>query len=259
MKKNLRLLCLILFTAVMLVPLLADAQSTPLEIEFPFAFNNTFPGSSQHLGFPKGNVLSLGAYVIPGRDEDGNLIPIDTVTATNLYTGVELELISISVSIYYGMYLAFPWPTFNSDDHMGVWEITAEDEDGNVAVAWTHELNMEGVMPSVKDVQASGNPLAPTITWRAPKDENVPEGCRVRYILRLLKDSSNQFYQSPTLVTTSCNIPPNVLKYEDLIDTYVRIQCRCLDEADLEHPVPIELAAETFRPLQDLLFEAQIP
>ena len=80
-------------------------------------------------------------------------------------------------------------PPFDPSKHLGVWEIRAKDEKGNEAVAQTHKLDKVGEMPYVKDVKASGNPLAPTIIWAAPNNKDIPEGCAdLEYRVLLAKD-----------------------------------------------------------------------
>ena len=66
----------------------------------------------------------------------------------------------------------------------------------------------------------------------------------------MLLNNRSPFYTSKKLLSdTKEVIPRGFLKYEDIIDTYVRIECQCLDVDDMDHPVPLELRSETFRPL----------
>jgi hypothetical protein len=62
--------------------------------------------------------------------------------------------------------------------------------------AKAHKLDMKKEMPYLEGLKASGNPLAPTITWSAPSEKNIPQGAEVRYCIRLLKDANNHFYIS---------------------------------------------------------------
>jgi hypothetical protein len=226
---------------------------------YPFAFKDRFPGSSQHLGFQKGELLMVGAFIQP----DDN--PITEVTATNLSSGLELYLFSPNIgTILSGAYFPVPLPPFNMDYHLGIWEIRVEDEEGNVVHAQTHDLDKTETMPYVKDIQASGDPLAPTISWRAPKQKDVPEWCEVHYRVRLLKYADDQFYASSPTTATFIEIPAGFLAPEDIIDTYVRIECRGIDFNEWEYfqppyyPHPLEIRSETFRPLIDLIYEAQL-
>jgi hypothetical protein len=109
-------------------------------------------------------------------------------------------------------------------------------------------------MPYVQNIRASGDPLAPIITWTAPNQEEIPKTCKTVYVVRLLKDISNQFYRSKTPTDDPKEqIPEGVLKPENISDAYVRIEAQCLDTDDMDHPVPTELKSETFRPLKEAL------
>ena len=190
MKKKFFFLPLSILITLILVSFPANAND--IQIRYPFVFTDRFPGSVQQLGFPKGIVLQIGAYIYSALDEDNNPIPITRVTAENLDTGDELELYSLSLPIFEGVYINSPIP-LNPDYHMGVWRIGVEDEAGNLASANTHDLDIDGAMPYVKDIQASGDPLAPIITWRGPKEKRIPESCFVRYRIRLLKNFDDIF------------------------------------------------------------------
>lgn len=234
-------------------------SSNGISFRYPFAFFDRFPGNAYHLGFKKGPGVGfqVGAMVYPGD------APLTSVTASNLNTGVKVEMESVSLPIKPGMWsYSAPW---SPEDHRGIWEIMAKDEAGNEATVETHELDMDAVMPFVKEMRASGDPLAPTISWRPPKDkdmEDIPEECRLSYVVRLLKAADNQFWQSGGTTSLSVTIPEGVLETEDLFDTWVRIEFRCFDErdyGDFTPPywvLPLELRSETFRPLYDLIYEA---
>ena len=242
MKKKLRFLSLIVFAAVMLVPLLANAQ---LVLRPPFALEGRYPGSAQHLGFTKGNLLLLGANITPSTG-----CTITTATATN---GVVYNLTHYPTDILPNNVIVWPMPLFDPELHLGVWEIYAEDSCGNSDTAWTHNFDKGGVMPYVKDIQASGDPLTPTITWKAPKADHIPDFCATQYRLRLLKASNDQFHMSGRLDDPEYTIPPGVLTAADIADTWVRIEHRCRDFSD---DWGLEARSETFRHLEDLLMEA---
>jgi len=217
-------------------------------IDFPFAFADRFPGNAQHLGFSKGNLLALGATIIPSAG-----CPIVEATATNLDNGEKYDL-NLLVPGPFGIwnYQVSPLPLFDPELHLGQWEIYAKDECDNEASAKTHNFDKGGVMPYVKDVRASEYSLTPTITWKPPKAENIPDFCITQYRLRLLTAGRDQFHRSPRLDIPEYTIPAGVLTVDDIPYTWVRIEHRCLDDAD----GGIELKSETFRPLQDLLMEA---
>lgn len=250
MRKKLRFLSLILFATVMLVPLSANAQ-TPPTIMFPYSFVDTFPGNAQHLGFTKGNLFFLGATIYPGTYE------ISSVTARNLTTNETVTLTQLHIGpIGTNNYELQPEPFFDPNSHMGIWEIEALDVGGNSALAQTHDLDKEAVMPYVKEILASGDVLTPKITWRPPKHKHIPDFCLDSvYRVRLLTAFDDQFHRSFTLVEPVYIIPPGVLTYEIIPYTWVRIEHRCNDVDELPFP-GLELRSETFRPLQDLLMEA---
>ena len=108
-------------------------------------------------------------------------------------------------------------------------------------------------MPYVKDIKASGNPLAPTITWMAPREEDIPEGCAVEYEVRLLKDFNNQYYLASSITDTKHRIRKGRIKSEDLSDIYIRINYWCFDADDKDHPLPYEASSNTFRLLKEAL------
>ena len=182
--------------------------------------------------------------------------PITEATARNLDTGLVLKLTSKQTGTIYTdiLFLHWPFPPFDPTIHKGVWEIRVKDEKGNEAVAKTHRLDKVGTMPYVKNIKASGNALAPVITWTAPNKEEIPTKCKTIYLVRLLKDFGNQFYKSKTPTDDPKEqIPEGVLKPENVSDTYVRIESQCLDTDDMDHPVPTELKSETFRSLKEAL------
>jgi hypothetical protein len=107
------------------------------------------------------------------------------------------------------------------------------------------------VIPYVENIKASGNPLAPEVSWTKPK--NIPEWCNVLYAVRLLKDYSNQIYRSGPLKDTVHVIPEGKLKQEDFDKTYVRIECQCTDSGEPEKPNPLESRSDTFISLKEAL------
>ena len=147
-----------------------------------------------------GTVLQVGAYIIPDSDE------IVEVTATNLSTGVTLELTDLS-AIFDFYYEAWPDPIFDPEQHLGVWEITATDASGEMVSKTTQELHLVEPFPYVRAVKAEGSDLAQLISWKPPKDHKVPSECFLLYEVRLMTDVYNQFYVSPLLLGTWIQIP----------------------------------------------------
>jgi hypothetical protein len=193
-------------------------------------------------------VVQIGAKVTAGD------VPIAEATAKNLDTGVVLKLIEKRIGAGQTdiLVLLWPFPPFDPSTHRGVWEIKIKDEKGNEASARTHRLDKVAMMPYVRDIKASGNALAPVITWAAPKQDEIPTQCKIRYVVRLLKDMNNQIYISkPPTSDLKQQIPEGVLKPENVPDTYVRIESQCLDADDMDHAVPVELKSETFRSLKE--------
>ena len=248
MKRKVVLLTLCFF----ICGITAVFSANEIKIEYQNAFSMRFPDNIQHLGFPKGLVLAVAAVITPIGYP---IIPITEVTAKNLDTGLILKLKSVEIEMQTpGLYSSVPLPPFDPSKHLGVWEIRVKDEKGNEAIANTHKLDKVGEMPYVKDIKASGNPLAPTITWAAPNDKDIPEGCAdLEYRVRLIKDRKKQYYLSYNLPDTKCQIPEGKLKYEDLSDTYVVIICHCSDKDEKAYPIPTEFISETFRPLKEAL------
>ncbi len=244
--KKLILIPLFLIIALAMVSPCAYA----MKIKYAFVFVDRFPDEAGPIGFTTGNVVQVGAMVVPGD------IPITEVTAKNLDTGLVLKLTQINVGTIYKnlLYEFTPFPPLDSSKHVGVWEIRVKDEKGNETVAKTHRLDKVGEMPYVRNIKASGNPLAPMITWTAPDKKDYPAECKIKYKVRLLKTNRSQFYKSKKgLSDTKEQIPEGFLKPEDIPDTYVRIETQCWDTDDKDQPVPVELKSETFRPLKEAL------
>jgi len=243
-----RLILLPLLLVIVLALITSSAYG--IEIKYAYVFVDRFPEGSDKLGFIPGNILQVGATVKPGD------FAITEATARNLDTELVLDLASRELgSAFTNLELNnWPFPPVDPDKHKGVWEIRIKDEKGNEAVAKTHRLDKVGPFPYVENIKASGNQLAPLITWDAPKKEDIPAGCEIKYRVRFLKNNENQFYKSKKLLTdTQEQIPEGFLKPEDIADTYVRIESQCWDTDDKEHPVPVELKSETFRPLNEAL------
>jgi hypothetical protein len=238
----------------MLIPLSANAQCDTPPTIWPDAFVDTFPDNAQPLGFTPGNLLTLGATIIPAEGCE-----ISNPSATLGDLEYKLTLIAPGPWCANCWYVS-PMPLFDPMDHLGVWTISVEHTCGdvvNVCTSETHNFDKGdtlGVMPYLKDVRASGDPLAPTITWRPPETENIPDFCYgighprpPHYKVRLLTASNDQFYRSDRFWDTEYTIPLGVLTVDDIPNTWVRIEHRCQD-ADYG----LELRSETFRPLQDL-------
>ena len=243
-----RLILASLFLVVVMTLITPGAYA--IEIKFAFVFVDRFPEESGKLGFIPGNVLQVGATVKPGD------FAIMEATARNLDTGLVLDLAPRQLGAAFTNleFLHWPFPPVDPDKHKGVWEIRFRDEKGNEAVAKTHRLDKVGPLPYVGNLKASGNQLAPLISWDAPMKEEIPAGCETKYRVRLLKNNGDQFYRSKKLLSdTKEQIPEGFLKPEDISDTYVRIESQCWDADDKDHPVPVELKSETFRPLQEAL------
>jgi hypothetical protein len=248
MKRKVVMLTMCFFISMVTGVLPADE----ITIEYQQANSVRFPDNIQHLGFPKGLVLMVSAVIMPIGYP---IIPITEVTAKNLDTGLILKLRSVEIEIQIpNVYARVPMPPLDPSKHLGVWEIRVKDEQGNEAVAKTHKLDKVGEMPYIKDIKASGNPLAPTITWAAPNDKDIPESCAdLEYRVRLVKDAKNQYYFSLSLLDTKHQIPEGKLKSEDLSDTYIIIMCYCSDRDEKAYPLPIEFSSWTFRPLKEAL------
>jgi hypothetical protein len=244
MKKIVVLLTLCLFVAMVTNAL---PEEDKINIQMSWAFMNRFQPGSQQIGFPEGNVLQVGCLVKPAGS------PITEVTVKNLDTGLVLTAPPVNVGkIWSGLY-EVPWRPFDPSKHMGVWEFRVKDEKGNEAIAKTHKLDMKGEMPYLEGLKASGNSLAPMISWSAPNEKDIPQGAGVRYRVRLLKDMNNQFYKSKIITNTSHQIPEGTIKSEDLSKIYVRVECQGWDKNDKEHPLPLDLQSQTFMTLKEAL------
>ena len=236
-------LCLVFVTVTN-----AFSEEDKIDIKLSWAFMNRFQPGSQQLGFPEGNVFAAGCIVKPAGS------PIKEVTVKNLDSGLVLTAPPVNVGkIWSGLYELDPMPPFDPGKHMGVWEIRVIDEKGNEATAKTARLSMQGQMPYLKGLKASGNPLAPIISWSAPDEKDLPQGAAVRYRVRLLKNSENQFYRSKIIPDTSHQIPEGTIKDEDLSKIYVRVECQGWDKNNKEHPLPLNLLSHTFMTLEEAL------
>jgi len=244
-RKEIEMKRLILVPMFLVIALAMVAPNTyAAKIKYAYVFLDRFPQEAGPLGFCTGNVLHLGTMIVPGDS------PITEVTAKNLDTGVDIKLTRIDIGPIFKalLYEALPCPTFDPGTHKGVWEIRVKDESGKEVVAKTHNLDKEGKLPYVGNIKASGSPFAPTITWTALKKEDYPPECKIKYRVRLLKNNRSQFYKSKKLLSdTKEEIPRGILKYEDIPDTYIRIETQCWD-TESDHPVAVEAKSETFRP-----------
>lgn len=220
------------------------------DIKFGFVFINRFPEEARQLGFDPGDVVQVGAMV---KVSDS---PIEQATATNLDTGLVLSLAPRNIgAIYKDILLQHnPFPKFDPSKHLGVWQIKVKYQNGNESIANTHRLDKTAKLPYVTDIKASGNRLAPEITWSAPDQSQYPSECKLKYKVRLLKSNSNQFYRTKKGTSeTRDQIPEDVIKPDDIADTYVRIETQCWDTDDKNQPVPVELKSETFILLSEAL------
>jgi len=245
-----RLILVPLFLVIVLAMVTPNTYAATIKI--PFVFADHFPADAESLGWSRtGNLLQVGAFIVPGDS------PIAEVTARNLDTGIFLKLNQIKLGPIYKnllLYECTPFPHFDPSKHNGVWQIKVKDESGKIAFAKTHSLDKEGAMPFVRNIQASGDQLAPTITWEAPRKEDVPSGCKIGYKVRLIKHVRNQFYKSKKLLSdTKEKIPDGFLKPEDIADTFIRIELLCLDADVKGHAKPLQLRSETFQSLKEAL------
>jgi hypothetical protein len=243
MKKINSLIMLVLLVLFGAVPFTVQA----VEIINTFVFLNQFSENSVSLGFPKERVIQVGAFVKAG---DTN---IKEVTAVNLESGVTLNAMLMGglSKILPNMYLVDPMPVFDPNKHLGIWEFRVKDDESKVSSAKTHKLDKIEVMPYVEDIKVSGHPLSPEVSWKQPK--NIPKGCNVLYVVRLLKDYRNQVYRSGDLRDTVHVIPEGKMKQEDLDNAYVRIECQCIDSGEPEKPLSLELRSDTFISLKEAL------
>ena len=238
-----KLILVPMFLAIVLA--LVNPCAYAMKIKFAVAFVDRFPDEAGPLGFIPGNVLQVGAIVKPGD------FTITEATATNLDTGLVLNLVRRNIGAVYTnlLFNNWPFPPLDPDKHKGVWEIRVRDEKGNEAVAKSHRLDKVGELPYVENIKASGSRFAPTITWTALKEGDYPPECKIKYRVRLLKNNGNQFYKTKKLSSEPKDeIPRGILKYEDIPDTYIRIETQCWD-SESDHPVAVEAKSETFRPL----------
>ena len=244
-----RLILVPLFLVIFLAMGIPNTHAA--EIKLPFVFADNFPADAESLGWSRtGNLLQVAAFIVPGDS------PIREVTARNLDTGLVLKLNEIKLGPIYKqlLYEATPFPRFDPSKHKGVWEIRLVDESGKEAVGKTYRLDKEDAMPFVRKIKASGNQLTPTITWEAPKEEDVPAGCEIRYQVRLIRHNRDQFYKSKKPQSdTKHEIPQGFLKPEDIADTFIRIECQCLKADVKEGAKPLELRSETFQSLKEAL------
>ena len=210
-----------------------------------FVFLDQFPENAVPLGFPKERVIQVGAFVKAG---DTN---VKEVSAVNLQSGVtyKAKLMGELSNIMPTIYLVHPMPAFDPSKHLGIWELRVKDDQGKKYMAKTHNLDKTDTMPYVENLKISGDPLAPTISWNAPN--NVPAGCAVRYRVRILKDSDNQFYRSGYLKETTHIIPGGKLYRANIEDLYARVECQCIDSNEPKKPIPLELRSETFLSFKD--------
>jgi len=231
-----------LYAALILTLIVTNAYATT--IKFAFVFIDRFPEEAKQLGFSPGDMLQVGAIAKIGGS------PIVDATATNLDTGLELNLASRNIGpIYKNVVLLLhnPFPPFDPKRHLGTWEIKVKDAKGNEAIAKTHRLDKVARLPYVKNIRASGNSLAPMITWSALDPTQYPAECKIKYKVRLLKSNQEQFYATKKVTSeTTDQIPEGILKPKDLAETYVRIETQCWDTDDKDQPVPVELKSETF-------------
>lgn len=244
MKRTIVLLILCMSLVMATSPLLADE----FIISTPFAFQERFPGGLQQIGFSEGNFLQVGCFIKPPR------APVKEITVKNLDTGLILKASPVNPGdAFSGLYQVFPMPVFDPDKHVGVWEISVKDQAGNEITAKTHKLDIKGKMPFVQGVKATGEALSPTITWNAPSENELPEGVKIRYQVRLLKAGNQQFYRSGGTTLTAHSVPKGIIKAEDLSKIYVRVQCQGWDQNDHEHFFPLELQSSTILPLKEIM------
>ena len=236
--------CLVLSLAVF------ATNAFTADIKFAFVFIDRFPEEARPLGFDPGDVLQVGALVKAGDS------PIVDATATNLDSGLVLKLSSRNIGAIYKDVLLIhnPFPNFNPNQHLGIWQIRVKDERGNESVAKTHRLDKADQLPYVTNIKATGDPLAPLVTWSAPDQSQYPSDCKIKYKVRLLKSNLEQFYATKKGTSeTRDQIPEGVLKSDDIAKTYIRVETQCWDTAVTNQPVPVELNSETFRPLAEAL------
>lgn len=228
---------------------LASTAHAQITVPTPFAFTTLNPPISAHMGFDAGQVLAVGAFVSWGDDE------IIEAYATNLESGAQLTLANMdSLAIFSGLYESFPNPTFIPEKHLGAWKLTFVGASGDVVTAVTQPISVTETMPLVKGVKAEGDPLAPVISWKAVKENQVPDKCRVTYELRLLEgDIDLHFYRSPYFPDPVHEIPAGLINEEKLPRVWVRTMAWCIDTAT-DHPVAFETRSNSFQNLLELYY-----
>ena len=242
---------ILLILSLVNTPSLARDMAT----KWPFAVVANFPEASGDIGFETGWRLGIGVFVTLGD------APVKSVLLRNSNSGVEFNAQSLEdISQLFSegsekpiIFQTIPMPAFDPEKHSGVWDVIVTDEQGKEVNTQTHNLDIVGIdyWPDVIDVQASGDPLTPTISWSLSDSDSVPDRCATHYRVRLLKDIDTQFHRSDKLTTTTYTIPEGVLKEEDLPNTYVRIGFACEDKD--EPDMPLEIASQAFILLKTLL------
>ena len=91
------------------------------------------------------------------------------------------------------------------------------------------------------------------ITWKAPSENDIPQGAKVRYRVRLLKNGNNQLYRPGGTSLTAHPIPEVMIKAEDLSKIYVRVECQGWDQNAHEHFLPLELQTSNILHLKEIL------
>jgi len=254
---KLNILYILFFTFCLLFPnskggdfLMASTAHGQITIPTPFAFTTLNPPISGYMGFDVGQVLAVGAFVSWGDEE------IIEAYATNLESGAVLTLANMdSLAIFSGLYESFPNPTFIPEEHLGAWELTFVGASGEVVTAVTQPISVTETMPYVKGVKAEGDPLAPVISWRAIKENMIPNECRVTYELRLLEgDIDLHFYRSPYFPDPVHEIPAGLITEENLPRVWVRTMAWCVDTVT-DHPIAFEARSNRFQNLLELLYD----
>ena len=136
----------------------ASASSATLMVNSTFAFTENF-GPNAAVGLPSGHFFQLGATV---DDTLGVPSNIDSVVAKLLPSGSTTPLPFLNIgAIFSGLYNSVtPYAGEN-----GQWEITATNLQGEVSIVNTGRLSDPLLMPLATNLAASGQLLAPLITW----------------------------------------------------------------------------------------------